>query len=168
MPNKGYTFRDVEDDDLPLVESWVENSHWREWWGDFDLAISKVYAAIGDDASEPLIVELAGRPVAYLRCYDPHLEDDQPYQDQPFGTLALDLSIGPPELVGKGHGSAILRQFAATLFDEGAPRLIVDPHPDNKRAIKAYQKAGFRHFETRHSIYGPAYLMALDAPEETD
>ena len=60
---------------------------------------------------EPLIVELDGRPIAYLQSYDPHLEDGHPYQDQPFGTLGIDLSIGVPDLVGIGHGSAIVRQF---------------------------------------------------------
>ncbi len=166
MPREVYSFREVEADDLPLIASWLEQSHWREWWGDADEAIDEIRAAIGDDATEPLIVELDGEPVAYLQSYDPHLEDGHPYQDQPFGTLGLDLSIGPAELVGKGHGSAILRQFAAALFDEGAPRLVIDPHPDNGRAIRAYEKAGFRHFDTRHTIYGPAHMMALDAPEE--
>ena len=168
MPREVYAFREVDEDDVPLIDSWIQQSHWREAWGDAGIAIGRVYAAMGDDASEPLIVELAGRPVAYLRSFDPHMDDGHPYQDQPFGTLVLDLSIGPADLVGKGHGAAILRQFAATLFDEGAPRLITDPHPDNVRAIKAYEKAGVRHFDTRHSIYGSAHMMALDAPEEIE
>ena len=43
------------------------------------------------DSVEPLIVELDGQPIAYLQSYDPHLEDDHPYQDQPFGTLGIDM-----------------------------------------------------------------------------
>ena len=100
--------------------------------------------AIDSIPIEPLIVELDGKPIAYLQSYDPHLEDDHPYQDQPFGTLGIDVSIGVPELVGVGHGSAIVRQFADTLFDEGCPRVIIDPDPANARAIRAYEKAGFR------------------------
>ena len=100
---------------------------------------------------EPLIVELDGRPIAYLQSYDPHLEDDHPYADQPFGTLGIDLSIGRPELVGIGHGSAIVRQFVDELFEEGAPRVIIDPDPANARAIRAYEKAGFRPIDRRQS-----------------
>lgn len=166
MPNNVYSFREADEDDLPVIASWLKQSHWREWWGEPNEALDEIRAAIGDDATEPLIVELAGKPLAYLQSYDPHLEDGHPYQDQPFGTLGLDLSIGPAELLGKGHGSAILRQFIAELFDEGCPRVVIDPHPDNVRAIKSYEKAGFRHFDTRDTIYGPAYMMALDAPEE--
>ena len=163
-----YTFRDLTPRDLPMVARWLEEPHLKEWWGDPVEAIEEIEAAIDDISTEPLIVELDGRPIAYLQNYDPHLEDGHPYQDQPTGTLGLDMSIGDPALVGKGHGSAIIRQFAAQLFDEGAPRLIIDPDPANGRAIRAYEKAGFRHIDTRNSQYGPAHLMALDAPEDMD
>ncbi|EAB6718201.1 GNAT family N-acetyltransferase, partial [Salmonella enterica subsp. enterica] len=113
-------------------------------------------------------VELHGKPVAYLQTYDPHLEDGHPYQDQPFGTLGVDLSIGPAEMLGKGHGAAILAQFCELLFDEGCPRVIIDPHPDNERAISAYQKAGFLAFDRRISEYGPALMMARDNPGASD
>ena len=35
----------------------------------------------------------------------------------------------------------------------------------NRRAIRAYEKAGFRTFDTRTSIYGPALMMARDAED---
>lgn len=161
-----YTFRDLTPRDLPMVARWLAEPHLKEWWGDPAEAIEEIEAAIDDISTEPLIVELDGRPIAYLQNYDPHLEDGHPYQDQPTGTLGLDMSIGDPALVGMGHGSAIIRQFAAQLFDEGAPRLIIDPDPANGRAIRAYEKAGFRPFDTRTTQYGPALMMALDAPQE--
>ncbi len=161
-----YTFRALTPRDLPMLARWLEEPHLKEWWGDPVEAIEQIEAAIDDISTEPLIVELDGRPIAYLQNYDPHLEDGHPYQDQPTGTLGLDMSIGDPALVGKGHGSAIIRQFAAQLFDEGAPRLIIDPDPANGRAIRAYEKAGFRPFDTRTTQYGPALMMALDAPRE--
>lgn len=168
MPRKGYSFRDVTEKDLPMLKAWLAEPHLREWWGDPDEVVAEIREAMASVETEPLIGELDGRPIAYLQWYDPHLEDDHPYQDQPFGTLGIDLSIGPPDFLGKGHGSAMLRALADDLFDEGAPRLIIDPDPANARAIRAYEKAGFRHFDTRTSIYGPAHMMALDAPEETD
>lgn len=161
-----YTFRALTPRDLPMVARWLEEPHLKEWWGDPVEAIEEIEAAIDDISTEPLIVELDGKPIAYLQNYDPHLEDGHPYQDQPTGTLGLDMSIGDPALVGKGHGSAIIRQFAGQLFDEGAPRLIIDPDPANARAIRAYEKAGFRPFDTRTTQYGPALMMALDAPRE--
>jgi aminoglycoside 6'-N-acetyltransferase len=153
--------------DLPLLAGWLAAPHVAEWWTDgIEASLAEIREAIDSIDTEPLIVELAGRPIAYLQSYDPHLEDDHPYQDQPFGTLGIDISIGPAEMVGIGHGSAIVRQFVEALFDEGAPRVVVDPHPDNARAIRAYEKAGFREIDRRSSCYGDAVLMALDNPDE--
>jgi aminoglycoside 6'-N-acetyltransferase len=161
-----YTFRSVKADDLSMLRAWLAEPHIAEWWGDDpEGSLAEIREAMDSVETEPLIVELDGRPIGYIQSYDPHLEDGHPYQDQPFGTLGMDISIGPPDLVGKGHGSAIVRQFVDMLFEEGAPRVVIDPHPDNLRAIRAYEKAGFVAFDTRITIYGPALMMARDAEE---
>jgi aminoglycoside 6'-N-acetyltransferase len=163
-----YGFRSVTRKDLPMLAQWLRKPHLAEWWGDPDDSLAEITAAIESIETEPLIIELDGAPIGYLQSYDPHLESDHPYQDQPIGTFGIDISIGLPDLVGKGHGSAIIRQFADQLFDEGALRVIVDPDPANLRAIRAYEKAGFRTFDTRVSKYGPALMMARDAAEQTE
>jgi aminoglycoside 6'-N-acetyltransferase len=170
MPNDQvhrYGFRPVSEADLAMIAEWLAEPHVAKWWGDVDMEIASIREHLDSISVEPLVVELDGRPIGYIQSYDPHLEEDHPYQDQPFGTLGIDLSIGIPELVGIGHGSAIVRQFVDELFAEGAPRVIIDPDPANARAIRAYEKAGFTAFDTRNSIYGPAVLMARDAEQET-
>lgn len=163
-----YDFRELTEADFPLLAKWLAAPHVAEWWDDgAEASLAQIREAMESVDTEPLIVELDGKPIAYLQSYDPHLEDGHPYQDQPFGTLGLDISIGPAELLGKGHGSAIIRQFADMLFEEGCPRLVIDPHPDNLRAIRAYEKAGFQAFDKRTTVeYGPALLMALDAEDD--
>ncbi len=160
-----YVFRPVDEADLPLIAGWLAEPHVAQWWDDPEKEIAAIRDHIDSVSVEPLIVELSGRPIAYLQSYDPHLEDDHPYADQPFGTLGIDLTIGPSEMIGIGHGSGIVRQFAEELFEEGAPRVIIDPHPDNKRAIRAYEKAGFREIGRRSSVYGDVVLMAADNPD---
>jgi aminoglycoside 6'-N-acetyltransferase len=161
-----YAFRDLSRDDLPTIATWLRQPHVAEWWGDPEAALEEIERAMEDVATEPLMVELDGRPLAYLQSYDPHLEDGHPYADQPFGTLGLDLSIGDVGMVGIGHGSAILRQFVDILFGEGVPRVVIDPDLTNLRAIRAYEKAGFVAFDRRESEYGPALMMAIDNPHQ--
>lgn len=148
-----------------MLAGWLGKPHMTEWWGDPAAGLAEIEEAMQDAATMPMIVELDGRAIAYLQSYDPHMEDDHPYRDQPAGTLGLDISIGPEDCVGIGHGSAILRRFADDLLTAGTPRLVVDPDPRNARAIRAYEKAGFAAFDRRSSIYGPALLMARDAPK---
>ncbi len=159
-----YDFRAVTATDMPLLAAWLAEPHVAQWWtGGVETSLAEIRQAMESVDTEPLIVELDGAPIAYVQSYDPHLEDGHPYQDQPFGTLGIDISIGPPGLLGKGHGTAIVRQFCELLFEEGCPRVIIDPHPDNARAIRACEKAGFRAFDTRTTVHGPALMMALDA-----
>ena len=164
-PDTRYDFRAVTEADLPMLAAWLAEPHVAEWWDDEgpEASLAEIREAMDSVETEPLIVELDGRPIAYIQSYDPHLEEGHPYQDQPFGTLGMDVTIGIPELVGKGHGWAIVRQFTDMLFEEGCPRVVIDPHPDNLRAIRAYEKAGFRAFDNRTTIYGPALMMARDA-----
>lgn len=168
-PETVYDLRPVTPEDLTLLESWLRQPHALEWWGDDVLgSLEEIIEAAEGVDTEPLIVELDGTPIAYLEIYDPHLEDDHPYQDQPFGTLGLDLTIGDPALIGRGHGTAILQQLSEQLFEEGAPQLLVDPHPDNARAIRAASKAGFREIGHRNSIEGAVVLMARFAEAGDD
>ncbi|TPM27953.1 GNAT family N-acetyltransferase [Mesorhizobium sp. B2-3-5] len=160
-----YDFRPVTKMDLPMIAGWLAEPHVAEWWDDPETELAEIRDHIDSISVEPLIVELDGKPIAYLQSYDPHMEDEHPYADQPFGTLGIDLSIGRPELVGIGHGSAIVRQFVQDLFEEGVLRVIIDPHPANIRAIRAYEKAGFRIIDRRQSVYGDAVLMAIDAED---
>ncbi|WP_105386261.1 GNAT family N-acetyltransferase [Neorhizobium alkalisoli] len=163
-----YHFRDLVREDFPLLAKWLAEPHVAEWWGEVDEELAGIEESMSSIETRPMIAEVDGTPIAYLQYYDPHLEEGHPYQDQPKGTLGIDISIGIPDLVGKGHGSAIVRQLADELFENGARRIVIDPDPENIRAIRAYEKAGFRYIDTRTSIYGPAHFMALDAPEETD
>ena len=133
--------------------------------GDDEDKLAEIRAAMTDPSTKPFVIELDGRPIGYIQCYDPHLEEDHPYRDQPEGTLGLDQFIGEPEMVGIGHGSRLIAAFAGRLFARGAPRIIIDPDPTNVRAIRAYEKAGFKTFDRRTSIYGAALMMARDAPD---
>ena len=161
-----YGFRPVTAKDFVLLGRWLREPHVAEWWNDPEGELAEIRGHMESVSVEPLIVELDGRPIGYLQTYDPHLEDDHPYNDQPFGTLGLDLSIGVPELVGVGHGSALLAQFIDELFQEGTPRVIIDPDPNNARAVRAYGKAGFTPVGERTSEYGRVLLMARDNDED--
>ena len=115
-----------------------------------------------DPGTEPFIVLCDGRPIGYQQCYDPHVEYDHPYADQPSGTRGIDQFIGEPDMVGRGHGSAFIRAFIERLFGAGAVRVVTDPDPRNARAIRAYGKVGFTPLEERATVFGDVLLMACD------
>jgi aminoglycoside 6'-N-acetyltransferase len=58
--------------------------------------------------------------------------------------VGVDLSIGEEYNLSKGIGSAVLHAFVGKLRAEGHTAIIIDPDPENMRAVRAYAKAGFR------------------------
>ena len=63
-------------------------------------------------------------------------------------------------MIERGHGSALHpRNSSIGLLASGAPRVVTDPDPANARAIRAYEKAGFRRDRLVDTPDGPALLM---------
>ncbi len=104
------------------------------------------------------IFSTAGSPFAYLQCYDLTAWNSG-FGPHPLGTRGIDLFIGEPDMIERGHGSAFVRCFADDRLQKGAPRIVTDPDPANGRAVRAYQKAGFEKDRMVETPDGPALLM---------
>ena len=173
-----FTFRVLRDEDMDLVRAWLLRPHVRRWYDDVagemypDDSIAEYRLAMrGDDPTNYFVVELDGRPIGQIQSY---LIDDEPEYAAMLqlgrAAFGIDLFIGESELIGRGHGPALIRAF---LRDVGFSRYGVDlcvigPATSNVAAIRAYEKAGFRFLknylepETREP---PHYLMQLSRAE---
>ncbi|QRI63078.1 acetyltransferase [Shinella sp. PSBB067] len=156
-----YAFRPVTDADLPMLERWLNAPHVRRWWGEPAEEVAGIAADFDDPAMASFIVLHAGAPFAYLQSYR-IAADDFSFGDRPDRTIGIDQFIGLAGMVGIGHGPAMIDAFAARVFAEGVERIVLDPHPDNAHAIRAYEKAGFHAFDQRMTEDGPALVMARD------
>ena len=149
-------------EDLPLVRDWLRRPHVREWWGDPDEQFGLVSGDMHEPAMDQYIVSTQEQPFGYLQSY--RLTDwNICFGPQPEATRGIDQMIGEPEMVGRGHGSGFLRAFIEDLISSGTPRVVVDPDPENTRAIRAYEKAGFVRDKLVDTPDGVSLLMVLDA-----
>ena len=124
-----------------MLRAWRLQPHVRQWWGAPE--IEDPADVLADPRVAMWIVEHDGRAFAYAQDYSPHDWDPHPFAYLPGGSRGIDQYIGEPDMLDRGHGSAFIRQHVQRLFAAGAPAIGTDPHPDNARAIRAYQKAGF-------------------------
>ncbi|MEA2983929.1 MAG: hypothetical protein QOD94_183 [Alphaproteobacteria bacterium] len=139
-----YQFRRMTAADLLLVRGWLAMPHVMEWWGDADEQFELIRDDLQSLAMDQFIIAVDDRPFAYLQCYDPTAWPENGLGSHPFGTRGIDQFIGDPNMIGHGHGSAFIRQFTDGLLTAETPRVLTDPDPANARAIRAYEKAGFR------------------------
>jgi aminoglycoside 6'-N-acetyltransferase len=157
-----YHFRPMAADDLPMVRGWLHEPHVRKWWGDPDEQFGLVSGDMNEPAMDQHIVSLDGAPFGYLQCY--RLTDwNICFGPQPDETRGIDQMIGVPGMIGHGHGSGFIRAFIEELLKSGTPRVVTDPDPNNARAIRAYEKAGFARDKLVDTPDGIALLMVRDA-----
>jgi len=139
MPD--YRFRSIAPRDLPLIARWRAMPHVIQWWGNPQ----------GEPEADKLrdariamwIIEHDGRPFAFAQDYEVHGWDPHPFGHLPPGARGIDQYIGEADMLDCGHGSRFVREHVTMLFAHGAPAVGTDPHPDNRRACRAYEKAGF-------------------------
>ncbi len=162
-------FRPLVQGDLPLVRHWLGQPHVTAWWGPADGELAKIQAHLEQpDGVECHLFSLDARPAGYLQCYRPADWPEGPFGPQPPEVRGLDLFIGEPDLLDQGLGTRVIGQFLRRLFAEGVPRVLIDPDPANARAIRSYEKTGFRAFgQVAVHALGPALLMACDRPIAT-
>jgi aminoglycoside 6'-N-acetyltransferase len=153
-----YTFRPMTAADLPLVRRWLAEAHVRKWWGDPDQQLALVSGDLDEPAMDQFIVLADNRPFGYLQCYSLTAWNTG-FGPQPEGTRGIDQFIGESDMIGRGHGSAFIRQFADARLQQGLPRIVTDPDALNLRAVRAYEKAGFVRDRMVETPDGPALLM---------
>jgi aminoglycoside 6'-N-acetyltransferase len=163
MGSPGYAFRPLSAADLPMVRRWLTAPHVARWWGDPDEQFALVSEDLEHPAMDQFIVASEDRPFAYLQCYDPAAWPDNGLGEQPDGVRGIDQFIGEPDMVDRGHGSALIRSFVDGLLKTGTPRVVTDPDPENIRAVRAYEKAGFQKARLVNTPDGRALLMVRNA-----
>lgn len=167
------SFKKLSSEDLPLLHKWLNNPHVKEWYGrdeKSDLASIKAKYVPRIEGKEPTKCYLAyceDKPLGFLQTY---MISDHPdyakHADINFEAASVDLFIGEEEFMGKGLGSLMLKKFIKDIvFKEmNADICVIGPEPNNTRAIKSYEKVGFKYFKTIQvpKEPEPEYLMRLD------
>lgn len=124
-----------------MLLEWLQRPHVKEWWDDGDDALDKVAVHYAQDpeSTKRFIVEIDGKDSGYFQFYrfDPtHIGTDQ--------------FLAEADVLSKGLGTRALLAFIDRIMATESPVTIsVDPHPENKRAIRCYEKCGFVHDRAR-------------------
>ena len=78
----------------------------------------------------------------------------------------IDLFIGEENFLNQGIGTAALKIFLRNyvFIDDSVKYACIDPEVKNKRAIRAYEKVGFKHVNTDYDDYSKllTYYMVID------
>ena len=107
-----------------------------EWWGRYDLARVRKELIAPDDGTATFAVEAEGQVVGFIQRWE---------QTEPdYRHAGIDVAIDPA-WHGRGLGTDAVRTLARHCFEDlGHHRVVIDPAAGNARAIRSYEKVGFR------------------------
>jgi len=159
------SFRQLAPADLPMVHEWLCRAHVAEWWSPTP-SLEEVVAEFSPltqpaHRDRAYIVLDGSREIGYIQSYVVKDCGDGWWEDeQDPGARGIDQFLADPDSLGRGIGTEMVRAFVARLFeDPSVTRVQTDPDPGNARAIRCYEKAGFRAMRHVDTPDGRALLM---------
>jgi RimJ/RimL family protein N-acetyltransferase len=165
------SFRPLAARDLPLLHECINRPHIAQWWGGggptetFEATSQKYAPRIAETSPiKPYIANVSGQPVGFIQSYVAMACGDGwwPNENDP-GVVGTDQFLFDETDLGKGLGTAIVSAFVARLFgDPAVTRVQTDPDPSNARAVRCYEKVGFRPLRLVKTPNGEALLMVID------
>ena len=130
------TIRPVLPEDAPALTGILAQPSVAHWWGEFDEDRVERELIVGEPDVRVFAIEIDGRLVGAIQSAEE--------TDPAFRHAGIDLFLDDG-VQGHGVGPTAIRMMARRLIDEdGHHRLTIDPAADNDRAIRAYEKVGFR------------------------
>ncbi|MDP2872473.1 MAG: GNAT family N-acetyltransferase [Bacillota bacterium] len=171
-------FRPMQPEDLELMYRWLNDDPvireiWTQGEGRTRERIAAKYGPrlAGTDPTRSYIILCDGVPIGYTQWY---LWRDYPGYAAHLGleevAASVDLFIGEAAYRYRGLGGGIIRQLLRdVVFAHPDPvSCVITPIEGNDIAIRAYEKAGYRHVRTLYGVPGepgPVYLMRVGREE---
>ncbi len=160
------TFRPLSHDDIPMIRDWLTRPHAAEWWEDGDKFEEEYLPVIAGLVPTFAYIALENaQPIGFIQTYQAvAFHDDGWWLDEHDpGVWGIDQFLADGSRLGQGLGTRMITAFLARLFAERhATRVQTDPAPHNARAIRCYEKCGFRSTGVIETPDGPALLMYCD------
>ena len=161
------TFEPLKEADFPLLFDWLNSPHIVEQW-DGAKSLEEVQIKYRDklalDWHQMFIVSKNGKKFGYIQSYRATRAGQHWWPSEPETTVGIDQFIGDDQLLGKGLGTSMVKEFSDWLLTQpNTKKVITDPSPTNSRAIRCYRKAGFKDVGVVDTPEGPALLMEKSA-----
>ena len=170
-PHRDIAFRPLREADVPLLHEWIHRPHVAQWWGgdgppaSFEDTRKKYSLRLhGHSLVKPYIALLAGEPMGFIQSYAAIECGDGWWKDETDpGVHGIDQFLCDESRLGRGVGTRMVSAFVHRLFeDPNVTKVQADPDPVNTRAIRCYEKVGFRRLGNIVTPDGPALLMVIE------
>ena len=129
--------------DLSALRTWLTRPHVARWLGDADQVLEVVREHRRDRQA---LVAVDGQAVGYLcwQTLQPKELDAAGLNTLPADLVDVDILIGEPDFIGRSVGPQALGVLLDRLRTQEVGCVGLAAATDNRRALRAYAKAGFQ------------------------
>ena len=134
---RSVVLRPITTDDVDALGAMFSEPAVTPWWPRYDgERIQREYLDDPDEGMSAYVIDVDGEVAGLIECFE---ETDPDYR-----AASIDIAVAT-QWHGKGVGLDALRTLAWDLFERrGHHHLTIDPAVENTRAIRAYEKVGFK------------------------
>ncbi len=139
---RGLLLRPISASDIPNVFRWRHDPEVAQWWGDppeSEAASAEEELETDVNPCWRFIICEDGQDVGYIQYWHQYADTDYDW------SAGIDIYIGEPDARDRGLGPEAVRTLLDYLFEvKHLHRVTIDPEVGNARAVRAYEKSGFR------------------------
>lgn len=162
-------FKVFQEKHVSLFRFWLHQDHVKKFWQEPENEAElkeKMLVRLSQMSVQSYIIAKDSVEIGYIQYYDTKKVGGNWWPEEAPGTFGIDIVIGSHSHVGLGLGPSVIKEFIQFLREKepNMKCLIIDPSPDNERAIKAFEKAGFQREKQITTPGGPALLMRMNFP----
>lgn len=146
------TLKKMKKSDIPLLLKWFKMDHIREYWFSIrnkteNEIVEKYTKRLKEGKIETFIICHKNTKIGLIQTYI--LEDTSQFHVEGL-SKGIDLFIGDTNYLNRGFGTNAIRELLVEyVFDDNSIiNACIDPEVRNSRAIRAYEKVGFKHVNT--------------------
>jgi aminoglycoside 6'-N-acetyltransferase len=176
------TIREMQfkDDDFDLMEKWLTDAEVLQYYEGRDHPFTRQQViekfgrrTIGKDSVVSCIAEYDGLPIGYMQYYElPESSKEKYGVAGARNVYGMDLFIGETRYWNQGIGIIMVKALLEYLFEvKEASKVFIDPQTWNERAIRCYEKSGFRKVkvlpqnELHEGTLRDSWLMEISAED---
>ena len=168
----GFVIRNVNPADLDQLVAWINGDPNLDFFDRRDTREALENYFHEREQEICCIAEYGGWAIGYIEFYPSRLWTyvyGDSSDERPWG---IDVFIGSSADRNQGLGRQMLKVVATHLFQERkATRIVIDPEASNERAIRCYEKAGFKKSRfipasvTAEGEFNDTWLMEMFPPK---
>lgn len=149
--NGELSVREIEEKDAEPLAKWLSDSEVLRYYEGRDnpFNMEKVNATFfhRENGTNRCMVEWNKVPIGYIQYYvvDAEYRSKYGYEDFVGNLFGMDQFIGETEFWNRGIGTALVLSMSEYLItSKNADAIVMDPQAWNGRAIRCYEKCGFK------------------------